>query len=360
MQFNFKVFNNFHKKIKKNIILSLAVYFLLLFIIDYSGLMNLYDENVSRRLINTYRRTDPLNYSKILKPYCIKYHKILNRSEIELLQGIKIPEKKDIKTLTRKNTITHQCCDNYTDNEIKIINEIREKVRNIYQKKIDKKLYYIEQLPTIYKYKGSESKHLWHVDPFNSDTIYNVIICFKKKGNISPLQCKDHNGLPYSIHFNEGDAAFFRGGTTVHQVPPNNDPDSERVVLSIGFTTNKNLKKGNNLCIFTDGGNNIKNIAKIFILLAILKWILIKISGIENVSFKYILLLFIANLLIIRFVPLHNNWKLGTGRPSSIHHNLVLLLFFTILSFSIKGGMLFFTYFMFSDVFFSRSWVGYL
>ena len=322
--------------------------------------MNLYGENISRRIFNMYKRTDPLSYSKILNPYCVKYNKILTLNEIKLLQSIKIPDQNDITTLTRKNTITHQCCDNYTDNEKKIVTKISEKVRKIYEKKINKKLYNTNQKPTIYKYKGSDSQHLWHVDPFNSDTVYNVIICFKKKGNISPLQCKDISGKPYSIHFREGDAAFFRGGTTVHQVPTNNDPESERIVLSIGYTSNKDVKKGNNLCIFTDGGNNYKNIAKIMIIIFIVNRSLLKISAVENVSYLYIISLFTLNLIMIRVLPANDNWKLGTGRPVSIYHNLILLIFTVITAFSFKGGILFLTYFMFSDVFFPRKWVGYL
>lgn len=360
MQLNFNKLSTGYQKFKKNILISLAIYFILLFTIDYSGLMDLYGENISRRLINMYRRIDPLNYSKILKPYCVKQHKIINSNDIKLLQSIRIPEKTDIKTLTRRNTITHQCCDNYSKRETAIIEKIRYKVKKIYEKKINKKLYYINQSPVIYKYNGAGSKHLWHVDPFNSDTIYNAIICIKKTGNISPLQCKDANGVPYSIHFEEGDAAFFRGGTTVHQVPPNDDSKSERIVLSIGFTVNTDIIKKSNLCTFVEGGNNKKNIIKIVLSVFLINWFLLKLSGVKNIAYKYIVTLFIVNLLLIRLIPLHSNWKLGTGRPSSINHNLVLLLYFIILSFSIKGGMLFFTYFMFTDVFFSRNWVGYL
>ena len=108
------------EKIEKNAIFSLTIYFIILFIIDYSGLMNLYGENISRRIFNMYKRTDPLSYSKILNPYCVKYNKILTLHDIKLLQSIKILDQNDITTLTRKNTITHQCCDNYTDNEKKL------------------------------------------------------------------------------------------------------------------------------------------------------------------------------------------------------------------------------------------------
>ena len=49
---------------------------------------------------------------------------MLDKNDIVKLQSIKIPDSADISILTRKNTITHQCCDGYSDNEIKIIKEV--------------------------------------------------------------------------------------------------------------------------------------------------------------------------------------------------------------------------------------------
>jgi hypothetical protein len=109
---------------------------------------------------------------------------------------------------------------------------------------------------------------LWHVDPLNLNEIHNVIICIKKVGEISPLQCKNDAGEINSIHFEEGDAAIFNGGTTVHQVPPNDDDNSERTVLSIAFTSDEKLnndsKYSNNMCTYTEGGNNYFNIFKLY------------------------------------------------------------------------------------------------
>ena len=256
---NLKILYFFEKNrdeiLKNKEILSILIYYILLFIIDYSGIIDLYGQNIVRRTINMYRRTDELNYIKKLKPYCEKYDKILNENDIQRLQSIKIPNNYDIHFLTRKNTITHQCCDNYSEDEKKIIKDISEIIKQKYEKKINKKLYYLESnKATIYKYIGNKSQHLWHVDPLNISEIYNVIVCIKKKGDISPLQCKNKIGNEYSINFEEGDAAFFNGGTTVHQVPPNNDPNSERTVLSIAFTSNEEISKNknlsNNMCIY--------------------------------------------------------------------------------------------------------------
>ena len=40
--------------------------------LDYAGVMDLYNQNNIRRCVNMYRRTDPLSYKKRLKPW-LKY-----------------------------------------------------------------------------------------------------------------------------------------------------------------------------------------------------------------------------------------------------------------------------------------------
>ena len=352
------------KKLKNKNFLSIFIYYILLFIIDYSGSIDLYEQNIIRRCINMYRRIDPLNYENKLKPFCTKYDKILDKNDIIKLQSIKIPQYNDISILTRKNTTTHQCCDNYSENEKKIIYDITDKVKKLYEKKINKKLYELgKNKSTIYRYHGNESHHLWHVDPQNISEIYNIIICIKKKGEISPLQCKNKVGEEYSIHFEEGDGALFNGGTTIHQVPPNNDPNSERTVLSMHFTSDKkiseNNKTSNNMCTYIEGGNNYINIIKIFLTIFIINFILTFISGINNLSYKFLIIFLIICLFIAKYIPYYYDIGTGTGRASSFYHNIIILLGFIICTLSIKGAIVFFCYFLLSDVFFKKKWVEY-
>ena len=359
----FKEFEEYRDEILINKeYISILIYFILFFLIDYSGSIDLYGQSMIRRCMNMFRRTDPLNYKNKLKPFCKKYDKILDKNDIIKLQSIKIPEKKDLSVLTRKNTITHQCCEKYSDNEIKIIKDISKKIKQKYEKKINKKLYNLtSDKVTIYRYKGNNSQHLWHVDPQNISTIYNIIICIKKVGNISPLQCKNNAGNEYSIHFEEGDGALFNGGTTVHQVPPNDDPNSERTVLSLAFTSDKKISNitRNNMCTYVEGGNNYKNIIKICLIVFLINFILTELSGINKLSNKFILLFFIINLLMAKYIPQYFDIGLGTGRPSSIIYNLVILVAFMLQTMSLKGAMIFFSYFLISDVFFSKKWVEY-
>lgn len=340
-----------------------SLYFVLMFLLDYSGVMNLYGQNFVRRLINMYRRRDPLTYRKKLKPFCEKVPKLLTADDVKKLQSIQIPSTTDTPWFSRRNTTTHQCCDKFSDTEKQIIQDISEKVKNRYEKLLNKKLYYLgDNKATIYVYHGKDAQHLWHVDPQNLAEIYNVIICFRKKGGISPLQCKDINGTPYSIYFEEGDAAIFNGGTTVHQVPPNNDDTSERTVLSIAYTSddrlNSDTKYANNMCTFIQGGNNYSNVLKLFVAILFINWGVSYLSGVNKVLYLDLLLFFMLVLIVAKYVPMYLK-STGSGRSSSMGHNIILLMAFITATFSIKGGTLFFSYFVLSEVFFSPSWVAY-
>jgi hypothetical protein len=337
------------------------VFFGLLFLFDYSGSMELYDQNFVRRIMNMYRRTDSLSYSNKLRPFCEPVKKMLDSEDIKKLQSIRIPQSRDLSLLTRQNTTTHQCCENYSETEKNIIKEISEKVIKKYEVEIGKKLYYMsKEKATIYVYHGKNAKHLWHVDPQNLSEIHNVIICFKKRGNISPLQCKDKNGDVKSIHFEEGDAAIFNGGTTVHQVPPNEDDNSERTVLSLAFTTNPEIGTNrDNMCTYTKGGNDFFNIFKLVFAIFIINFVVSQLSGVNHLSYTFLFPFVIIVMIVVKYIPFYFDIGLGSGRSSSIYHNTILLIATIVSTVSIKGAILFYSYFLLSDVFFPRSWVAY-
>lgn len=349
---------------KSNEFISVMVYVELLFLLDFSGVMDLYEQNFVRRIMNMYRRTDSLTYYKKLNPFCEPVKQMLNKDDIVKLQSIQIPDSNDFSVLSRKNTTTHQCCQHYSEQEKTIITDISEKIRLVYEKEIGKPLYYLHSnKATLYVYHGKYAQHLWHVDPQNLKEIYNVIVCVKKVGEISPLQYKDKNDEIHSLHLEEGDAAIFNGGTTVHQVPPNNDENSERTVLSIAFTSdialNKHEKYSNNMCTFTECGNNHFNILKLIITIFIINFVISFVSGVDNISYKLLILLVFITVSVAKYVPLYIDTGLGSDRSSSIGNNLCILLAIMLLTLSTKGAILFFVYFVLSDVFFLRSWVAY-
>jgi cytochrome c oxidase subunit IV len=60
-----QIISNFHN------VTSIIVYFSLLFVMDYSRIMNLYGENIVRRCMHMLKRRDALSYQSRLKPYCV-------------------------------------------------------------------------------------------------------------------------------------------------------------------------------------------------------------------------------------------------------------------------------------------------
>ena len=337
-------------------------YFAMLFVIDYSGVMDLWGQSYIRRMINMYRRRDPLTYKDKLNPFCEKVHKMLTDDDVRELQSINIPTNTDIPWLTRRNTTTHQCCEKFSDREKQIIENITEKVRRKYSEIIGEKLLRMkENNGTIYVYHGKDSQHLWHVDPRNLNTIFNVIICFGKEGDISPLQCKDKQGKINTVNFEPGDAAIFNGGTTIHQVPPNNDPNSKRTVLSIAFTNDPLLaerEKANNMCTYIEGGSNYVNVIKLILCTFILNLALCYFSGVKHLSYSFLTIFFLLSLVVAKYLPglLPN---IGSGRSSSYIFNLGLLAIFITLTLSVRGGTLLLLYYILSDVLFSSNWVAY-
>lgn len=180
------------------------------------------------------------------------------------------------------------------------------------------------------------------------------------------MQCKDPDGRIHSIHFEEGDAAIFNGGTTIHQVPPNDDDVSERSVLSIAYTSDKKMSESknhsNNMCTFIKGGNNYLNILGLILFIFIINLIASHLSGVNDLPYGTVFIFLCVAIILVKYIPLmkiNKRLGLGTGRSSSIIHNLILVVGVCLATLSIKGGILFFSYFALSDVFFPRSWVEY-
>lgn len=345
-------------KSTKTILISILIYFIILAIIDGSKILNIYGENVIRRIIHMFRRRDPLSYKKFLQPFCKKVPEIINAKEVHALQSIKINENKDIPWFSRSNTTTHY---NFSTEEMQIIKDVEKQVNEKYEQVIGKKLYIIKShAQNIYIYHGHKSKHLWHVDPNNRKEIYNAIVCFKRIGNISPFQYKDEHGVIHSHDLQEGDAVLFNGGTTVHQIPENTDPNSKRYVLSLAFTSDVDLINPDvsNLCTFIEGGKNYLAFASIIIMLFLLNFILSQLANTKIIPYKVIVIMLIISILVCKYLPFLN-LGIGTSRSSSISFNIILLSLFLIATLSIKGGSLLFMYFILSDVFFPRSWVFY-
>lgn len=309
--------------------------------------------------MHMYKRRDYLSYKDRLKPYGVPLKGSLDEDDIAQLNAIKTKESKDTPWLSRMNTGTHMFSE-MNEEEKRVMESTTEKIRLQVEKIIGEKVY---NLPVnsnrIYSYHGNKSYHLWHVDPENVDTIYNVILGIDKKGDISPFQFKDKENKIHTVQTGPGDGILFRGGTTVHQVPPNTDPNSKRKVLALSFTTNKDYNTKTSLCTHIKGGSNYQNVIKILLTISIASYICGFLSNIDSVSYKVLGGLVVSVLLICKYLPLYYDTGLGTGRATSILSNVVLLTVAIALSLSIKNGSMFFVYFALSEVFLPRKWVYY-
>lgn len=107
------------------------------------------------------------------------------------------------------------------------------------------------------------------------------------------------------------------------------------------------------------GGTNYINVIKIILTIFLINFILTYISGINRLPYNFILVFFVITLLIAKYIPYYFDIGLGTGRASSIYYNFIILIGFMLATISIKGAMIFFSYFLISDVFFLRKWVEY-
>jgi len=337
----------------------LCLYFVLLLIVDLLKVQNLYGENAVRRLIHLFNRRDYLSYKNFLDPYAVKLNKFLDKNLLNELDSIQINTKKDIPWISRKNTGTHMYS-NMTNHEKQTLEKATEIIKSKCEKILKQKLYNLpENNNRFYSYYGKDSHHLWHVDPENKKSIYNVILCIHRDGDISPFQYKDKNGNIHTIHTNVGDGIFFRGGTTIHQVPPNNDEKSFRKVLALSFTTDPNYNTNTSLCTHIEGGNKYMNLLMILLLSFLINFICSYIANIDTLSYTFIAIIVIIVLLLSKYLPLYFDIGLGTGRATSIISNIQLYILFIILNLSVKRGSLYLSYFIFTELFFPRSAVFY-
>jgi hypothetical protein len=338
---------------------NIILYLVCLFIIDMFKIMNLADENIIRRIIHMYNRRDYISYKDRLEPYAKPLKKFLDDEDFKKLQSIKTNNNKDTPWFSRKNTSTHMY-DNMNDKEKIIFEELTEKIRVKCENILGTKLYHPpDNSNRFYTYYGNNSHHYWHVDPDNKPVIYNVILGIEVEGEISPFQYKDENKKIHTIETYENDGVLFRGGTTIHQVPKNNDPNSKRKVLALAFHSTLDIKRDKKtLCTFIEGGNNILNIVKILLMVFIINLVIGYITDINLVSNKTIAIIILISIIFSRYINLKNS-DIGTGRNTSIVNNLILLIFFMVMTLSFKRGSLFLSYFLLTETFFPSKLVMY-
>ena len=103
-----------------------------------------------------------------------------------------------------------------------------------------------------------------------------------------------------------------------------------------------NIAKENNACLYFEAAVA----AGIPVLKPIIESLrgeeLTKVSGINKLSYKFILIFFTMNLFMAKFIPRYFDIGLGTNRASSIYHNIIILIGLILTTLSFKGALIFF------------------
>ncbi|CAD7938715.1 unnamed protein product [Amoebophrya sp. A120] len=92
----------------------------------------------------------------------------------------------------------------------------------------------------ILRYEGEASEFPWHYDT-EHPSCYRALFLFHKEGNISPLQYYDSNQELQTYHQEVSDGWIFKGTSTLHRVPRNDDPSSKRYMLGFQFAPEPSL-----------------------------------------------------------------------------------------------------------------------
>ena len=343
----------------------IILYLFLNMLIENLGLLNVTDQNVFRRLMHMFNRLSVVSNTNFIKPFCTSVKSLLAPEELErvrTMESLKLLDAdRDFAFFTRKNTSTIREFQMSTVDQETISNLIRSLIPRV-EIAVGAPVYeFAPGTCAVYRYYGGEAKHDWHVDPYNVDTTINVIICIGRHGRISEFQHRDTNGVAIRHQTFEGDAIVFRGGVTIHRVAPSKDPSSIRTVLSIAYSTDPCFKKPKmDLCNYFNGGKNRCAIATTFVRLSLVASLTYRFSQVDkHISTKTSLTIAAIAAVIARVISLLK-LNIGTCRPVEIKQSIVILIFCILLSWSLKGGCLFFSYYILTDQLFDTNKMKYL
>lgn len=349
---------------EQTVVVSIVIYLFLNMLADDLGILNVSDHNGFRRLTHMFNRLSMLSNS-MLEPYCETVPKLLEADELDRLKQMtsltQLDESKDLPFASRSGTSTirvHQM----TSNDQSTVSSIEDALIPRISTVVGTSVHRIQGFSVaVYRYYGDKSKHDWHVDPCNVKTTINVVICIGRQGEISPFQHKDRQNNVISHELFEGDGVVFAGGVTVHRVPPNNDKSSVRTVLVLAFTTDACFRKPDtDLCTYINGGKNRAAILNLGARVALVAAGTYRLSGVgRHISLKTALTSAVGAAIFARVFP-RLDLKVGTGRPVEIKQSIIVALACMALSFSVKGGSLFFVYYMLTDQIFDVHRMRYL
>ena len=346
---------------------QINLYFIIILIlIDVTGVMNLWGENVYRRFLHHFQNS---NYNKNKKPWITFPDNTLNQDEIKFLLQAGSTEKNNcfnkIRNTSLGSNYSSKCSLYYDDfdRETQIeLDKIGNRLRLDFEKIIGKKLY----LGTsnfrccILRYEGIDAKFDLHYDT-EEKNCYRCIYMFHKKGTEPPFCYFDENGKMIKKKLDVGKGLFFQGTRTYHGVEKSNDPHMHRYVVGWQYSTDLNVKT-KTLCSEMRSkktGSLIAMLLPYFILMNLLLYIIQTVSPSIRGSKSSISILVLVTLITLvvamklpNILPISIGTNLNTTWSQSIYF-LVLCLVSCIIS--PWNGLILFNYILLTDMFLPAS-----
>jgi len=359
MKKNTKKFNQI------NINISLIFLFIL---IEIFGLLNIWNENIYRRIIHHMQSG---LYNKNKKPWIVFPNVNLFSNEIKIIKECSknIEKKNSINSISslppysglgghysNKSSLYYNDFDKNCKQKLDVIgNRLKEE----FEKIINKKLYLSNSnfRCCILRYEGIDSLFNFHYDT-EENNCYRCIYLFHKNGNISPFCYFDENGVKHKKNLNLGEGLFFKGRTTYHGVEKNSDENSQRYIVGWQYSTDLSIKT-KSFCSELRDKNKFYVLKIIFIYFIIIN-ILIYIwtNFIINVPIKLNYFIFIPLILFILFLflPKYLPNYIGTGLYFNFIRNVLFLCICLLSSINTpQNGLLLFSYLIFTEMFLPNS-----
>lgn len=337
------------------------IFLLILFIFsDYTGIWNLWSENVYRRILHHLQS----NYDYNKKPLVHIFKNGLTLSDVKYLNNILytkvggITSKSHVLSslfgghYSQKNTLYYNDFNSSTQSRLDYIGN---KNLHSYEKisKFPLSLGNSSFRGTILMYAGKNSGFTYHYDTEETNC-FRTIYLINKRGKIPPFSYYNEQNELVRIHLNIGDGIFFRGTTTYHGIEKLNNDDSLRYVSGWQYCGD-NMIKEKSICSELRGAS-ISEIFYTFFPLILFTNIAIQTLN-KICYFQYgkrlhmeTLIISLVNIYVYPFFIT----DIGYGRTSTISQ--LTTFYFVCLLVNITNyhdGMLLFNYILLTEMLFT-------
>ena len=340
-------------------------------IIDFFGLLNIWNENFYRRFIH-HIQSHIYNKKKI--PWIIFPEIKLSDEDIKIIKKISYntDKKNAVNTLTKyityfgfaphyskRSSLYYNDFDNESQKKLDIIGN---NIKNSIEKEIKKDLFLGTSnfRSCILRYEGKDSNFNYHYDTEEKNCL-RCLFLFHKKGNISPFCYYDANGNKQKKYFDIGEGLFFRGTTTYHGVEENTDPDSERYIVGWQYSTDLSVKS-KSFCSELRDKNCLYILKIVYYYMGMsnllnYSWtkFVINIPINFNIILNNTIVISIFGIYLSKYLPKN----IGTGLYFDISKNFVFILFCLMTSInSLQDGLLLFCYLQLTEMFLPNHIIG--